>query len=163
MYEGKIAVISEKRIKKNWIPEWRYRISENDKQTDDMDIYRKKILILNGQGMKEEGKMIDIIADSLDSRQYGITLAMKKTENMEDEGMNNLSSNVRLIYREGSFSCSMEEYIDFQYLLKNFHAFEDLEEAYKFLNESIVQRECRRLWGNVEFDADIYVGNHSVV
>lgn len=57
----------------------------------------------------------------------------------------------------------MEEYIDIQYLLKNFHAFEDLERAYKFLNQRIVRQECRRLWGNVEFDAVIYVGNHSAV
>ena len=163
LFEGEIAVISENQIKKNWIPELRRRRSENDKQSANLDISRKKILILNGQGMREEGKMIGVIADSLDSRQYDITLAMKKAANIEDEEINNLNSNVRLIYREGSFSCSMEEYIDIQYLLKNFHAFEDLERAYKFLNQRIVQRECRRLWGNVEFDAVIYVGNHSAV
>lgn len=55
--------------------------------------------------MREEGKMIGVIADSLDSRQYDITLAMKKAANIEDEEINNLNSNVRLIYREGSFSC----------------------------------------------------------
>ena len=162
-FEGEIAVISEHLIKKNWISDLRQRISPNDQRIGDMRISRKKILILNGQGMKEEGRMIEIIADSLDPSRYDMTLVMKKAANIEDEEMNNLNSNVRLIYREGSFSCSMEEYIDIQYLLKNFHAFEDLERAYKFLNQRIVQRECRRLWGSVGFDTVIYVGNHSAV
>lgn len=163
LFEGEIAVISEHLIKKNWISELKQRVSQHDQRTGDMDTSRKKILILNGQGMKEEGRMIEIIADSLDPRRYDLTLAMKKKTNTEGGEINDLNSNIRLIYREGSFSCSMGEYIDIQYLLKNFHAFDHLEKAYKFLNRTIVQRECRRLWGSVEFDTVIYVGNHSAV
>lgn len=162
-FEGEIAVISEHLIKKNWISELKQRISQHDQRTEDMDTSRKKILILNGQGMREEGRMIEIIADSLDPRRYDLTLAMKKKTNTEGGEINDLNANIRLIYREGSFSCSMEEYIDIQYLLKNFHAFDHLEKAYRFLNQKIVRRECRRLWGSAEFDAVIYVGNHSAV
>lgn len=163
LFEGEIAVISEHLIKKNWISELKQRVSQHDQRTGDMDTSRKKILILNGQGMKEEGRMIEIIADSLDPRRYDLTLAMKKKTNTEGGEINDLNSNIRLIYREGSFSCSMGEYIDIQYLLKNFHAFDHLEKAYRFLNQKIVRRECRRLWGSAEFDAVIYVGNHSAV
>lgn len=162
-FEGEIAVISEHLIKKNWISELKQRISQHDQRTEDMDTSRKKILILNGQGMREEGRIIEIIADSLDPRRYDLTLAMKKKTNTEGGEINDLNANIRLIYREGSFSCSMEEYIDIQYLLKNFHAFDHLEKAYRFLNQKIVRRECRRLWGSAEFDAVIYVGNHSAV
>ena len=46
----------------------------------------------------------------------------------------------------------MDEYIDIQYLLKNFHAFDHAEKAYECFNQKLIERECRRLWGNTVFD-----------
>lgn len=162
-FDGKIRAWAECRIQEMNLEKFKKMIEEDKKQTKESVSSKKKVLILNGQGLREEGKMIRIISDSLNPKQYDITLAMKKSLDAEDEDVDELNSNIRLMYREGSFSCNIDEYIDIQYLLKNFHAFDHIEKAYEYLNREIVERECRRLWGNTVFDTVIYVGNHSAV
>ena len=159
-FDGEIRAWAECGTQEMNLEKLKKMTAEDKKKTVSL---KKKVLILNGQGLREEGKMIRIISDALDSKSYDITLAMKQSQDTEDEDIDALNPDIRFIYREGSFSCSMDEYIDIQYLLKNFHAFDHAEKAYECFNQKLIERECRRLWGNTVFDTVIYVGNHSAV
>ncbi len=67
--------------------------------------------------------------------QKDVVLVMKRPEDgYKEDIVQHLNEHVRIIYRQGRFPCSAAEYIDVQYLLKNFDSFEEVEKAYGHLN-----------------------------
>ena len=53
--------------------------------------------------------------------QKDVILVMKRPEDgYKEDIVQHLNEHVRIIYRQGTFPCSAAEYIDVQYLLKNF-------------------------------------------
>ena len=70
---------------------------------------------------------------------------MKRPANgKSEEVLQSINDKMRIVYRKGTFSCTEDEYIKTQYLLKNFDAFEDIDEAQKKLDREIIDRECKR-------------------
>lgn len=131
-----------------------------------IELQKKNILLIMStwdQGFDEE-KYLHLIANAIDYNEYDITLVTKRPENPNSEELlHDLRKEVRILYRRGTFSCTPEEYTDIQYLLKNFDSFEDLEKAYTLLNNEILRRECRRLFGDIQFSKVIYIGKHSAI
>ncbi len=64
-FDGKIRAWAECRIQEMNLEKFKKMIEEDKKQTKESVSSKKKVLILNGQGLREEGKMIRIISDSL--------------------------------------------------------------------------------------------------
>lgn len=127
---------------------------------------KKNILLILSTWKQEydEEKYLNLITNAVNYDKYDITLVMKRPEDPNtEELLFDIPKKVRVIYRKGTFSCTPDEYTDIQYLLKNFDSFEDIEKAYGLLNKEILQRECRRLFGNMHFTEVIYIGKHSAV
>lgn len=113
---------------------------------------------------EQEERYLRLITDNIDYEKKDVILVMKRPEDgYKEDIVLNLNKNVRIIYRQGTFPCSMQEYIDVQYLLKNFDSFEDVEKAYKKLDSDVIERELKRLFGNLQFEDAIYIGSHSAL
>lgn len=127
---------------------------------------KKNILIVasswNLRG--HEKTYIKLIADNINYDKYDLTLVLKRpTNGNSEEELQSINERIRIIYRKGTFSCTKEEYIRIQYLLKNFDAFKEIQKAYDLLDKKVVQRECKRILGDMEFSEVIYIGKHSAV
>lgn len=128
---------------------------------------KKKNIILLVSSWKlggHEETYIRLIANNIDYSKYDLTLVTKRPQNGNgEEVLQDINENVRIIYRKGTFSCTKDEYIKTQYLLKNFDSFKDFEKAYEKVDTSVMARECRRILGTMQFDELIYIGSHSAV
>lgn len=127
---------------------------------------KKNILLIASSwelGGHEE-TYIKLIANNIDYDKYDFTLVVKRPANgKSEEVLQSINDKMRIVYRKGTFSCTEDEYIKTQYLLKNFDAFEDIDEAQKKLDREIIDRECKRIFGDMEFSEVLYLGRHSAV
>ena len=111
-----------------------------------------------------EETYIKLFANNINYDKYDLTLLMKRPDNgNSEEVLQNINENMRIIYRRGTFPCNKEEYTKTQYLLKNFDSLKDIEKAYELLDRKIIQRECRRMLGDMEFLEVVFIGKHSAV
>lgn len=127
---------------------------------------KKNILIIASSwkiGGHEEC-YIKLMAENIDYEKYDLTLVMKRPfGGNREEAVQSFHDKMRIIYRKGTFSCSQKDYIKTQYLLKNFDSFEEIEKAYPMLDRKIIEREKRRILGDMAFSQVIYIGRHSAV
>lgn len=128
--------------------------------------HKKNILIIASSwkiGGHEEC-YIKLMAENIDYEKYDLTLVMKRPfGGNSEEALQSFHDKMRVIYRKGTFSCSQKDYIKTQYLLKNFDSFKEIEKAYPMLDRKIIEREKRRILGDMEFSEVIYIGRHSAV
>lgn len=142
------------------------KIYDTEKAAEESAQKKKNILIIASSwkiGGHEEC-YIKLMAENIDYKKYDLTLVMKRPfGGNSEEVLQSFHDKMRVIYRKGTFSCSQKDYIKTQYLLKNFDSFEEIEKAYPMLDRKIIEREKRRILGDMEFSEVIYIGRHSAV
>ena len=137
-----------------------------NRKIEDVKSDKEHILIFVSAWKDEEleERYLRLITDNMNYDQKDVILVMKRPEDgYKEDIVQHLNEHVRIIYRQGTFPCSAAEYIDVQYLLKNFDSFEDVEKAYGHLNTQVIQRETKRLFGDRLFHDVIYIGAHSAL
>lgn len=139
----------------------------NKMQEKESDNKKKKNILIIASSWKIGGHeecYIKLMADNINYEKYDLTLVTKRPfGGNSEEALQSFNDKMRIIYRKGTFSCSQKEYIKTQYLLKNFDSFEEIEKAYPMLDRKIIEREKRRILGDMEFSEVIYIGRHSAV
>ena len=103
---------------------------------------------------------IDFLTSQFDYSRFDVTLLLSKGLDNEISKLQieNLNKHVRVLQRKGTYCETMEQYRKTQYLIRNMQQFENVYDAYQKLDNNILERERKKIWGDLSFDYVIGLG-----
>ncbi|MGN0384209.1 MAG: CDP-glycerol glycerophosphotransferase family protein, partial [Eubacterium sp.] len=121
----------------------------------------EKILICTNLSTKVQTQYyLKAFLENIDYSKYDVTLVSPKVvDPKQQDFVNSLNRNVRIIYRAGALSTNEADYIKTQYLIYNMLYLEDISEGLKEIPRELMKREKRRIFGDVKFDVLIEAGD----
>lgn len=103
---------------------------------------------------------IDYLTSQIDHTRFDVTLLLSK--GLDDEisklQIESLDKHVRVLQRKGTYCVTMEQYRNTQYLIRNMQKFENVYDAYQKLDNHTLERERKKIWGDLSFDYVIGFG-----
>ena len=103
---------------------------------------------------------IDYLTSQIDHTRFDVTLLL--STGLDDEisklQIESLDKHVRVLQRKGTYCETMEQYRKTQYLIRNMQKFENVYDAYQKLDNNTLERERKKIWGDLSFDYVIGFG-----
>ena len=103
---------------------------------------------------------IDYLTSQIDHTLFDVTLLL--STGLDDEisklQIESLDKHVRVLQRKGTYCETMEQYRKTQYLIRNMQKFENVYDAYQKLDNNTLERERKKIWGDLSFDYVIGFG-----
>ena len=108
---------------------------------------------------------IDFLTSQFDYSRFDVTLLLSKGLDNEISKLQieNLNKHVRVLQRKGTYCETMEQYRKTQYLIRNMQQFENVYDAYQKLDNNILERERKKIWGDLSFDYVIGLDTFSFI
>lgn len=127
-------------------------------------VYKKKKETVGIYVKWDESKFIlpciEFLTAQIDNERFDVSLILCRSvkDEYSKSQIENLKQKVRVLQREGLYCGTLQEYQKMQYLVRNMQKFEDVCKEYTDLDAQFLERERKRIWGDLTFDYIIGFG-----